>query len=139
VRASTLLVLAAVVGGASLTYGLMKPPGGPPEPAEPSEKAKPTSDEGDPRRPTPTTGTLIIRVRTPDAVPLPAGARAGYVAGTVRRLRPAAADGTFRFSDAPLGKLEVVAEAEGYRAGSTVAVVQALVPAEVLVTLEPRP
>jgi hypothetical protein len=130
-----LLVVLSLAGAGALAYWLLAPnesesdEANKPVPVAPPERASPT----------PTTGTLIIRVRTPDSMALPSDTKAGYVDGGERRLRPAARDGTFRFSDAPLGRIEVVATAEGYRDGTSVAVVQALVPTEVLVTLEPKP
>jgi hypothetical protein len=141
VRPSTLLVLAAVGAAAVGAYLLLRgEPAGTDVTEPPAGGSRPEDPPGGERRlPLPTTGTLVIRVRTPDAVPLPANTRAGYVDAGQRRLRAVASDGTFRFSDAPLGKLEIVAEAEGYRPGSGVAVVQPLVPAEIVVTLEPRP
>lgn len=84
-----------------------------------------------------TTGKLVIRVRTEDGRPLPAGTRAGYVRYGDRRLRAAATDGTFPFADAPVGRLEVTAEAPGYLAPAVTAVLTPGVPAEATIILAP--
>jgi hypothetical protein len=91
-----------------------------------------------PARREPTTATLVIRVRTTDGRPLPKGARAGYERGGADpRLRLAGPDGTFRFSDAPVGDLKAVAEVEGYEPGTNPVVVVGGVPNEVTVEVRP--
>ena len=67
-------------------------------------------------RRTPATGKLVVRVRTADGTPLPAGTEAGYLHQGMKRLRRAASDGTFPFYDAPVGAIEAIAEAPGYTA-----------------------
>ena len=136
---TTLLVVIALAAGGGVAWWLLRSSESVPVDPEEVQVVVPESADAGQRIPMPTTGTLIIRVRTPDATPLPHDTRAGYLTGSDRRMRPAAGDGTFRFSDAPLGRIEVVATADGYREGTGVAMVQPLVPAEVLVTLEPKP
>lgn len=84
-----------------------------------------------------TTGKLVIRVVTSDGAALPAETRAGYVRYGERRMRRAAADGTFPFADAPVGRLEVTAEAPGYLAETVVTVLTPGVPSEATVSLTP--
>ncbi|MBL9087560.1 MAG: hypothetical protein JNM10_10490 [Planctomycetia bacterium] len=84
-----------------------------------------------------TTGKLVIRVLTEDGRPLPPGTRAGYVRYGDRRLRAAATDGTFPFADAPVGRLEVTAEAPGYLAPAVTAVLTPGVPTEATIVLAP--
>lgn len=84
-----------------------------------------------------TSGKLVVRVVTEDGRPLPKGTRAGYVRYGDRRLRFAAADGTFPFADAPVGRLEVTAEAPGYLAPTVTAVLTPGVPTEATVILAP--
>ena len=137
-RVPTPVVLLALVAAASLAYAVLKSTEAPP--VEPEEPAPAVATPPPTRKvPMPTTGTLVIRVMTPDSMPLPPGTRAGYVERDVRRLRPAASDGTFRFSDAPLGRVEVVAQAEGYQDGTAIAQVQPLMATEVLVKLGAKP
>lgn len=84
-----------------------------------------------------TTGKLVIRVVTEDGRPLPSNTRAGYVRYGDRRLRFAATDGTFPFADAPVGRLEVTAEAPGYLAPAVTAVLTPGVPTEATIVLAP--
>ncbi len=84
-----------------------------------------------------TTGKLVIRVVTEDGRPLPSNTRAGYVRYGDRRLRFAATDGTFPFADAPVGRLEVTAEAAGYLAPAVTAVLTPGVPTEATIVLAP--
>lgn len=84
-----------------------------------------------------TTGKLVIRVVTEDGRPLPTNTRAGYVRYGDRRLRFAATDGTFPFADAPVGRLEVTAEAPGYLAPAVTAVLTPGVPTEATIVLAP--
>lgn len=88
--------------------------------------------------PVPTTGKLVVRVRTSDGSAVPPETRAGYVHYGASRLRRAAPDGTFPFLDAPVGRLEATADAPGYTADRVAAVVVAGVDgAEPVVTLTP--
>jgi hypothetical protein len=64
--------------------------------------------------PAPRTGTLVVTVRS-RAGRIPRGARGGYRVGGVDRLRPVNARGQALFTDAPLGELETVAQAPGFR------------------------
>jgi hypothetical protein len=89
------------------------------------------------RPPARTTGKLVVRVVTDDGRPVPAETRAGYVRYGERRLRRAATDGTFPFADAPVGRLEVTAEAPGYVAPTATAVLTPGVPAEATIILTP--
>ncbi|MFO0932578.1 MAG: carboxypeptidase-like regulatory domain-containing protein [Planctomycetota bacterium] len=95
----------------------------------------PVSDR--PQVPERSSGKLVLRVVTEDGRPLPKGTRAGYVRYGDRRLRLAAADGTFPFADAPVGRLEVTAEAPGYLAPAVTAVLTPGVPTEATIVLAP--
>ena len=86
----------------------------------------------------PKRGTLVVRVRTEDGSPLPPGTQAGYLVGRMERVRSAADDGTFRFADAPLGDVELIAKADGYRLGSGRARVVAGLSTEAVVVLVPE-
>lgn len=90
-----------------------------------------------PPRVEPTTGTLVVRVRMSDGAAVPEEARAGYLRFGSARLRRAAPDGTFPFSDAPVGAIEATAQAPGYVAESVPTRVVPGVPAEAIVTLTP--
>jgi hypothetical protein len=84
------------------------------------------------------TGVLVVRVRTSDGSVLPHRTLAGFTPGSGgARLRPVV-DGAARFPDAPLGRVEATAEAEGYAAAPTDVVVLAGVPAEAVVVLSPQ-
>ena len=89
------------------------------------------------RPPERVTGKLVLRVVTEDGRPLPKETRAGYVRYGDRRLRLAAADGTFPFADAPVGRIEVTAEAPGYLAPAVTAVLTPGVPTETTIVLAP--
>lgn|GEM_PF-3080425 len=92
----------------------------------------------DPERPPErTTGKLVIRVVTTDGKPLPAATLAGYVRYGERRMRRAATDGSFPFADAPVGRLDITAEAPGYLAETVATVLTPGVPAEATVSLTP--
>jgi len=114
-----LLVLVLAVGLAALAYALLggREPRRPrplPEQEEAPEPPPPVTSA--PIPPAASTAPLVIRVKVPGDRALPVGVQAGYRRFGNRRLRPPATDGTFRFSDAPSGTLELVVEAEGYRA-----------------------
>jgi hypothetical protein len=103
----------------------------------------PPLDEGTapvepPKRPEPTTGTLRIRVRTEDGTPVPPGTRAGFLRpGGTPRMRLAGGDGTFLFTDAPVGLVDLVAEADGWRtARGQVSVVPGVDAGETVLTLQ---
>ena len=78
----------------------------------------------------------MIRVKVPGDRAMPAGTQAGYRRFGNRRVRPPATDGTFRFSDAPIGALDLVVEAEGYRAGPVTIRVEPNQTNEAVVVLE---
>lgn len=59
------------------------------------------------------TGTLVVRVTTPDGS-VPPGAEVGYVWRGRTRWLYAGEDGRRAFADAPLGHLMIVARAVGY-------------------------
>jgi hypothetical protein len=84
------------------------------------------------------TGVLVVRVRSSDGSALPERTLAGFtLPGGGTRLKPVA-DGSVRFPDAPVGRLEVTAEAEGFAPTEASVVVLAGVPAEAVVVLTPR-
>ncbi len=112
VVAATLIALAA--GGG---FALWLASGGPPvRGPTPEQDAAPAPASSNPRVPVealPTTGTLVVRLVVSDGSAVPPEARAGYERFGARRLRPAGADGTYRFTDVPVGPLEIVAETPG--------------------------
>ena len=91
----------------------------------------------EPLRPEPLTGMLVIRLRTADGTEIPRDAQAGYVRFGTPRLRKPARDGTFPFTDAPVGRLEVTAEAAGWVADTVPVTLVPGVAAEAVVTLTP--
>ena len=115
--------------------------GAPPRPPTPEpDPTPPAIPSGPPRPPPPTTATLVIRVKMSDGSAVPAGAKAGYQRpGGPLKLRPPSPDGTFRFSDAPVGYLDVVAEANGYRTAKNTVNLDPGVPTETVLTLTPLP
>lgn len=135
-----LLVLVLVAVAASLlSTGRAERPRAE-EPTEPAvaDATGPASSRGSALPEAPTTGKLVVRVRTADGSPVPDGTQAGYVHDGVRRLRKASLDGSFPFLDAPVGRLEATADAPGYTADRVAAVVVAGVDgAEPVVTLTP--
>ncbi len=64
-------------------------------------------------RPVPRTVTLVLTVRT-EASTIPQGTVAGYRWGGDDRVRPVDGRGRVTFTDAPTGKLSVIARAPGY-------------------------
>jgi hypothetical protein len=106
--------------------------GPPPEDMAPEED--PDAIDGETRRARLTTGTLVVTVRTPDGS-VPADARAGYRYGGEDRWRRVNRTGEARFTDAPLGLLEVQAQAPGYTSGSQQYTVMAGVRADVVLLL----
>jgi hypothetical protein len=140
------LALVAVAAGVAWWIVRPRPAGAPPVPDVPAARA--------PEVPEPTagkaagtlgrgafdseTGVLVVRVRTSDGSLLPEKTLAGFTPGSGgARLRPVV-EGVARFPDAPLGRLEATAEAEGYAAAPTAVVVLAGVPAEAVVVLSPQ-
>ena len=140
-----LLVLVLAVGLAAIAYALLG--GGEPrrrrplpEQEEAPEPIAPTTSA--PIPPAAATAPLVIRVKVPGDRALPAATQAGYRRFGNRRVRPPATDGTFRFSDAPVGALELVVEAEGFRADPVTIQVESNQTNEavlVLEALEPPP
>ena len=135
VRVVNVLLLVLLLAG-GLWVWLGSRPARPPAPDE-EGAAAPTPAEA-PLPPAPVTGSLLIRVRTSDGTPLPAGTEAGYQRFGSLRLRPPGKDGTFPFSDAPVGRLEVTAKAPGWSAEMVVVTLVTGVPAEANVTLTPE-
>ena len=128
-----LIALAAAVLWMWLGQAPTRPPAPEPDPV-PVVPMEPT------RPPPPTTGTLVIRVKTGDGSALPAATKAGYQRpGGPLRMRAPSPDGTFRFSDAPVGELDVTAEANGYRTAKNTVTLDPGVPTETVLTLEPLP
>ena len=84
-----------------------------------------------------TTGKLVIRVGSEEGSPMTSTTREGKLRYGDRRLRFAATDGTFPFADAPVGRLEVTAEAAGYLAPAVTAVLTPGVPTEATIVLAP--
>ena len=135
---STVLLVLVACGAGYLWLG---EPGAPP-PTAPSpevDRPPPPPPPSETRtRPLATTGTLRIRVSTEDGKDLPADARAGYAKyGGPPRMRSHDGDGTFLFTDAPVGEIEVIAEAKGYRETRQRVVVQPGVPAETVLVVPP--
>jgi hypothetical protein len=83
------------------------------------------------------TGTLVVRVRAPDGS-VPPGAEVGYVQDGERRLALADAVGKATFSDAPVGRLQVVARAPGFQEASQTRELMAGIQLEVLLFVTPR-
>ena len=81
------------------------------------------------------TGTLVIRLLVPEGKELPGKAQAGYRRFGQSRLRPPGADGTFRFSDAPVGSIEAIAEVEGYEADAVTVILVSGLPTEAVIVL----
>lgn len=134
-----LLALVLAAGIAAIAYALLggrddRRPRPLPEQEEAPEPVAPTPSA--PIPPTATTAPLVIRVKVPGDRALPPGTQAGYRRFGNRRLRPAAADGTFRFSDAPTGSIELIVEAEGYRADPVAVEVEPNQTNEAVVVLE---
>jgi hypothetical protein len=134
VRAVNLVLVLLVLGGGLWWVFASKSP----RPPAVEEEGIPAPSPASPLPATPVTGSLVIRVRTADGSPLPAGTEAGYFRFGDLRSRVAAQDGTFPFSDAPVGRLDVTAKAPGW-SGDTVPVsLVPGVPAEAIVTLTPK-
>ena len=130
-----LLLIALAAAGLWLWVG-----GSPTRPPTPELEPVPTVPAAPLRPPPPTTGTLVIRVRMADGTAVPAGAKAGYQRpGGPLKLRAPSPDGTFRFSDAPVGELDVSVEANGYRTVKNTVTLDPGVPTEAILTLEPLP
>ena len=78
---------------------------------------------------------LLIRLRTSDGREVPGDAQAGYIRFGTPRLRKPAKDGTFPFTDAPVGRLDVTAQAAGWVADTVPVNLVPGVAAEAIVTL----
>jgi hypothetical protein len=83
----------------------------------------------------PTSGTLRIKV-TSKSGHVPGEAKVGYIFGGRERLRAVDALGLAVFTDAPLGKLEVVGRAPGFLVGTRLCFLNAGVPVSVILRLE---
>ncbi len=132
-RHPVLLTVAILTAGAAFLFAPRRRDG--PAPDQTGAAQDPAADPE--RTPERTTGKLVIRVVTIDGKPLPAATTAGYVRYGERRMRRAATDGTFPFADAPVGRLDLTAEAPGYLAQTVAAVLTPGVPAEATVSLTP--
>jgi hypothetical protein len=86
----------------------------------------------------PDTGVLVVRVRTSDGSALPARTLAGFASPEGDARLRAVTDGAARFPDAPLGRVEATAEAEGFEPAPVDVLVVEGVPAEAVVVLTPR-
>lgn len=82
-----------------------------------------------------TTGVLTITVRTSHGA-APPEATAGYLRGYGERVRTVDENGQVRFSDAPLGEINLVAHAPGYEDGEQRRYISAGVPVDVVIVLE---
>jgi hypothetical protein len=138
VRPVPAILVALVLGGVAWLW--IGKPGAPP-PAAPSpelDRPPPPPASEIRTRPPATTGTLVIRVSPSDGKDLPEAARAGYAKyGGPPRMRTRGSDGSFRFTDAPVGPVEVMADVPGYREAKGQVVVQAGVPSETVLVVEP--
>jgi len=130
---SLLLLLAAFVVGAGLSFLLLRDGGQEAEPV-PAEAA---DVDGTPHLLV-QYGTLVIRARAPDGS-VPPGTEVGYRFRGETRLLYAAGDGTREFADAPVGPLEVMARAPGYEDAVQPRTLIAGVPMEVRLRLVPKP
>ena len=135
-----LLVLVLAAGLAAIAYALLGR-GEPrrPRPLPDQEAApEPTTALVETPIPAPSTfGTLVVRLRLPEGRELPANATAGYRRYGVNRLRPAAADGTYRFSDAPIDTIDAIAEVEGYESDPVTVTLVSGTPTEAVIVLRP--
>ncbi len=132
VLAASLIALAA---GGAFTIWLFS--GGPPCAAPPRSRTRSPPRAGAPDR---------ERTGPHDGDPGPPGARGGRVRGAPRRprglravrrarLRPPGADGTYRFTDVPVGPLEVLAETPGRKAARATVTLVPGVAAEMILEL----
>ena len=132
------VVLLCAVAGAAIWFGLLARPKTPPlPPADVPESAGGNAPEPGAGGREAVLAVLVIRVRTQEGGPAPEGTQAGYLVGRMERVKGAAPDGTFRFADAPVGELELIAKADGYELGSGRVRVVSGVPNEAIVTLVP--
>jgi hypothetical protein len=134
-----LLVLVLASGIAAIAYAVLgrSEPRRPRPIAEQEEAPEPSPALPNDPIPTPAaTGTLVVRLSLPEGTELPAKAEAGYRRFGQKRLRPIGADGTFRFSDVPVGTLEAIAEVEGYQAEPVTVTLVPGMPAEALILLK---
>ena len=133
-----ILVFVLAAGLAAIAYALL----GASEPRRPrplpeqEEAPEPSTLVRDTPIPTPAaTGTLVVRVRVPEGAELPKKAEAGYRRFGQKRLRPVGSDGTFRFSDVPVGTVDAIAEVEGYESDTVTVTLVSGMPAEALIVL----
>lgn len=135
-----LLILVLAAGLAAIAYAFLGR-GEPrrPRPLPEQEAApEPTTSILDTPIPAPAAfGTLVVRLRPPEGAELPAKATAGYRRYGVNRLRPAAADGTYRFSDAPIGVVDAIADVEGYESDPVTVTLVSGTPTEAVIVLRP--
>ena len=134
-RALAASLIAVALGGAfALWLGSGVPARGP----VPEQEALPPPTPPAPdvaAEPIPTTATLVIRLTAEDGSAVPAEAQAGYERFGVKRLRPPGSDGAYRFTDAPVGRLAVLAETPGRRTARATVTLVAGVPGEVILVV----
>jgi len=128
---NVLLLVLLLVGGAALV--LLGDGSRAVGPRPEQEATAPGPEEA--LRPEPLTGMLLIRLRTSDGREVPKDAQAGYVRFGTPRLRKPAKDGTFPFTDAPVGRLDVTAQAAGWVAETVTVNLVPGVAAEAVITL----
>lgn len=81
-------------------------------------------------------GTLVLRVRTPDGA-VPRDAEVGYSYAGRTRWRPVDERGRQCFTDAPLGRYKVRARAPEYEEADRACLLQAGIPEEIILVLHP--
>ena len=137
-----LLILVIASALAAIAYALLgrgepRPPR--PLPEQDVAPEPPKAAEPDAIPAAATTATLVLRVRVPEGLSLPKGAEAGYRRFGNERRRALGADGTVRFTDVPVGLIDLVAEAEGFRGEPVPYSVQPNQPNEHVIVLEALP
>lgn len=131
------LVFALAAAFAAIAYAVL----GSSEPRRPrplpeqEEAPEPRPVTPMPLPPTATVGTFVVRLKFPEGTETPPNAMAGYRRFGTSRLRPASADGTYRFSDAPVGLLDAVADVEGFEADPVTVMLVAGTPTEAVIVL----
>ena len=135
-----ILVLVLAAGLAAIAYAVLggSEPRRPRPLPEQEEAPEPSNSVHDTPIPTPSaTGTLVVRLRLPEGKELPSKAEAGYRRFGQKRVRSPGSDGTFRFSDVPVGIVEAIAEVEGYESDTVTVTLVSGMPAEALIVLRP--
>ncbi len=132
----TLLLLALTI---TLAYGIWTLLGddGEAPVAAPEELPAEAPTETQGGAPVPQTVTLVLIVRTA-ASTIPQGTVAGYTWGGDDRLRPVDKTGRVMFTDAPTGKVTLLARAPGYETVRQERYLTGGVPTDAILTLETR-